>query len=774
MIRDPLLDLAVNRGLVAAPASGSDAASILRSAGLDETQIAELRLELERSEQPPPIPGYRLIERIGRGAHSQVWRASQEAVEREVAVKIIPARRPRDIERFLREARAAGAIGSPYVVTCHEAGQSGDALFLVMELLAEGDAEALAVAQGGRLPERRAVEIVRDAARGLSALFSAGLTHRDIKPANILLSGSGAKLADLGLALDAEAPLHRTAQSSMGEGTPAFMSPEQVRGEQLDVRSDLFSLGATFYRLVTGALPFPGRTVVETLHLIDQRTAPDPIDAAPDLPDGTRLMIQVAMSRSRGLRYQHPDQFAEDADSVLNGRPPLHARRLRQHAYDSHIDQRPAMPAVTIIRPWQLVVALLATLMVGLLAGRGLGGPSSVESALFAQAHAVGDAAAWRRYLDQFPHGDGREEAEAQLALLADVERAAPAAERAQLESARMREEIARLLAARSRGAQIPMARGAAAQPAPPSEPRRPAVADPAAVEPGADSHQAAPAAPAGGAAAAAAPPPLLPQPAAPAPLATRPGAPAPPSSPSVPAASEVALKAHMQRFPFVRPNIMAGLTCHPGDPASILAWDPLGMVWRSSDGTKTWRQMASTVGPFTTTTSSYWGANAKMLFIPTEGINYLGCLSEDGGKSFDAVPIPPPQDDPLLHRAVKMTLDEKVMLADGELFIAGLTNYDSGQAWTVLGSEDRGRTWRTRMSCPTKIMALYPTDVGVLVIAYDEAGSRGMRVSADLGRTWTHFAGADGCRIGCCGTGSWSSIPPLCSRPCSASASMG
>jgi len=286
MTMHPLIRLARQRGLLSTSAVPGDAESSLRAAGLSDSEIGELKQELERASVPPPIPGLRLIELIGLGAHSQVWRATQETVDRAVAVKIIPAQRPRDVERFLRESRAAGAIGSPYVVTCHDAGQSGATLYLVMELMTGGDAEALADAAGGRLPERRALEIIRDAARGLSALASAGLTHRDIKPANILIADDHAKLADLGLARDTENLLTRTAQSSMVAGTPAFMSPEQVRGEQLDVRSDLFSLGATFYRLATGRLPFGDGTVIETLRRLEQGACripmmPPPISRTP-------------------------------------------------------------------------------------------------------------------------------------------------------------------------------------------------------------------------------------------------------------------------------------------------------------------------------------------------------------------------------------------------------------------------------------------------------------------------------------------------------------
>jgi serine/threonine protein kinase len=761
MMRDPLLDLARHRGVTTAGAAGGDAEAILRAAGLGDAEIAELRLELERASVPAPIPGYRLIERVGIGAHSTVWRAQQEGVAREVAIKIIPARRPKDVERFLWEARAAGAIGSPYVVTCHEAGRSGEVLFLVMELLSGGDAESLADSLGGRVPERRSLEIVRDAARGLSALFSAGLTHRDIKPANILLTDGGAKLADLGLARDAEAPIHRTVQSSIGEGTPAFMSPEQVRGEQLDVRSDLFSLGATFYRLVTGQLPFSGRTVVETLRLLNQGPSPDPIDAAPDLTDGSRLMIQVAMSRSRGLRYQHPDQFAEDAQSVLAGRPPLHARRLRQQAYDALSEARPASsPAGPpfSIRPWPAIGAVALAFALGIPLGRGLGGPSAPDFADLVRARTVNDAAGWRSYLAEHPRGDGAHEAAAQLGLLTDLERAAAALERQQAEAQHQADELAGRSAA-ARPLPLP-----AAQTPPPSVSAPPpgpllavttqsgqAPAVPAAGSPSGESPTVASAA-AADAAAAATPAAAPSSPPAPAPVAPAPSArPLPPTpSPRVALtpAGEAALKSAQQRFPFAVSSPVDGLTCHPSDPLQLVAWNRSGSVWHSADGAKTWQAAPLQGGPTTAAaTRAWWGVKGKLVFIPATFSDHVGSLSEDGGKTFHVIVRPTAiENGASVHQPVKITLYDRAMLADGELVAVGFVAGDSNQAWNILSSPDRGRTWRSRVVATSVIWSLSPTAVGLLVAAHDPAGGTGgMRVSADLGRNWTPFTGLEG-----------------------------
>jgi len=342
-----LLDLARHRGLLSGPVSqAADPDAVLREEGLDEDEIAELRRHIEAALQPPTIVGYTILTRLGSGAYSNVWRARQESVAREVAIKVMPVRRPEDRDRFLEEARISGGISHANVVTCHEAGVVGDHVYLVMELVDGGDAEQ-ASAQGLVTPVR-ALEIVRDAARGLSALWAAGLVHRDLKPANILLGADGAKLADFGLSQPPQsAP--RTGRPVL-EGTPAFMSPEQVAGQPLDVRSDLFSLGGCLYALVTGAKPFTGATVMEILRRITQGPMPD-LQA---VDDATRIIILAAMARDRELRYSHPDQLLEDLQCVLRGQPPLHARRLRRRAFEA-AEQR--SPAAGTALPGQAIAA---------------------------------------------------------------------------------------------------------------------------------------------------------------------------------------------------------------------------------------------------------------------------------------------------------------------------------------------------------------------------------------------------------------------------------
>ena len=421
-----LLDLARHRGLVAgAGAVDADPEAVLREEGLTEAEIAGLRQHLAAALQPPSIAGYTIIARLGSGAYSNVWKARQESVAREVAIKVMPVRRQEDRERFLEEARVCGGITHANVVTCHEAGVIGDQVYLVMELILGGDSEQ-ASAQGLVTPVR-ALEIVRDAARGLSALWSAGLVHRDLKPANILLGSTGAKLGDFGLSQPNQA-LPRSGRPVL-EGTPAFMSPEQVAGQLLDVRSDIFSLGGCLYALVTGAKPFAGTTLIEVLRRITQGPMPD-LQA---VDDTTRTIILVAMARDRELRYGHPDQLVEDLQSALQGQPPLHARRLRRRAFEAAEQRSPATGTAlpdqvgavsTSNRPGvlALVIAglgLVVGLGIGLVGGRALQGPAAGERAQLELARSATDSAPWQEYERLYPAGSFRSEADCALAILA-------------------------------------------------------------------------------------------------------------------------------------------------------------------------------------------------------------------------------------------------------------------------------------------------------------------------------------------------------------------
>ncbi|MEZ0227256.1 MAG: serine/threonine-protein kinase [Planctomycetota bacterium] len=223
-----------------------------------------------------PVPGrfnrFQLERVIGRGGMGVVYFARELSLQRPVVIKVIKsslARKPEVVERMEREARAAARISSDFVVRIFDAGREGSIPFIVMEYVDGVPASSLLEARGS-LPAAEAAQIVLAAAQGLGAAHALGILHRDVKPANLLIARDGRiKVADFGLAKDSS----ESALTAPGAlvGTPAYMSPEQLDALPLDARSDIYSLGVTFYELLTGKLPFEG---ANTMQVLIARTKP--------------------------------------------------------------------------------------------------------------------------------------------------------------------------------------------------------------------------------------------------------------------------------------------------------------------------------------------------------------------------------------------------------------------------------------------------------------------------------------------------------------------
>ncbi|MBM4042026.1 MAG: hypothetical protein FJ290_26320 [Planctomycetes bacterium] len=257
-----------------------------------------------------PLIGQRLGEfeilgPLGRGAMGAVYKARQTSLGRLVAVKVLPKERASDssfIARFDREARAAAALNHPNIVQVIVVGQDEGHHYIAMELV-DGESLAAVLHREGRLPPERALNYLRQAAAALAKAHEAGIVHRDIKPANILLTRDGViKVADFGLALHLGVDSRVTAHGST-PGTPLYMAPEVFQGGQADARSDLYSLGATFYHLLAGRPPFEGTNAyaIATKHLHEE---PAPLwELVPDLPPPLATIIHALLSKDAASRY---------------------------------------------------------------------------------------------------------------------------------------------------------------------------------------------------------------------------------------------------------------------------------------------------------------------------------------------------------------------------------------------------------------------------------------------------------------------------------------
>jgi len=260
---------------------------------------------------------YEVRERIGEGAMADVYRAYDPGIQRVLAIKVLKAelRQNRQYaQRFLREAKAAGALSHPNIVTIYDVGEEGGYPYIAMELL-EGRPLDAAVQHTGKLPADDVMAIGVQLAQALRYAHDLGVVHRDIKPSNIMLGKDGRtiKLLDFGIARVAEAQEAEHLKTQVGQvlGTPRYMSPEQALGLDIDGRSDLFSVGVVLYELITGAKAFAGASAA-TLAL--QITQQDPVvigALAPDCPRGLQFIVGKLLAKRPERRFADGAQLAE-------------------------------------------------------------------------------------------------------------------------------------------------------------------------------------------------------------------------------------------------------------------------------------------------------------------------------------------------------------------------------------------------------------------------------------------------------------------------------
>ncbi len=279
----------------------------------------------------PQIGSYRLIQQLGTGGMSSVFRAVHVDSGLEVAVKILPrslAKNPTMLQRFLREAKSAESLQDPNIVEIFDRGTEGGRYYIVLEYMPGGDLHER-VRDRGPLPVAEVVEIMKSVARGLKHAAERGLIHRDIKPANLLMTADGrVKITDLGLALQL-ADDERVTRDGTTVGTVDFMAPEQARDSRAtSVKSDIYSLGCTVYYLLTGTPPFPGGDLPDKLRRHAFETAPDVRSLRPEVPEELAELVQRMMAKKpdrRFLDYDHLLMALDDLPIAAPGEETLDA-----------------------------------------------------------------------------------------------------------------------------------------------------------------------------------------------------------------------------------------------------------------------------------------------------------------------------------------------------------------------------------------------------------------------------------------------------------------
>jgi tetratricopeptide (TPR) repeat protein len=272
---------------------------------------------------------YRLAEKIGSGGMGEVYQAEDTKLGRTVAIKLLPASANEKLtarRRFLKEAQSASALNHPHIVTIHAIEESDGLDFIVMEYI-EGYTVKGMIERDGALPLAKLLDVGIQVSDALEAAHEIGLIHRDIKSANILVSPRGhAKVLDFGLAkivrtiadaVDSEAPtLMNLTDEGTVMGTAAYMSPEQTRGEVLDPRSDIFSLGCVLYEAATRSLPFPGPSMLAVMHAIATADPTPPSRVRPELPREFDLIIERALAKDKERRYASVAEMAQALRSL--------------------------------------------------------------------------------------------------------------------------------------------------------------------------------------------------------------------------------------------------------------------------------------------------------------------------------------------------------------------------------------------------------------------------------------------------------------------------
>jgi eukaryotic-like serine/threonine-protein kinase len=310
------------------------------------------------------LGAYTIVRRLGAGGAGEVWLARDERLNRDVAVKVLLPHFSQDaarVRRFAEEARTAGSLNHSNILAVYDVGEHRDVPFLVSEYL---NGESLRTRlDAGPLPVSKALAVALGVARGLAAVHARGITHRDLKPDNVFLrSDGGVKILDFGVAKlqlppgDARQPPAPHTLTGAVLGTAGYMAPEQIRGGEVDARSDLFALGATMYEMLSGQRPFHGASTIETLHAILTTDPPGLPDISPQVSPALAAIVGRLLEKAPDARFQSAADVAWALEQIAHGPAnPAAGDRLR----DSPAGWR-SRPL-----PWVAAPVLTAALLLG-------------------------------------------------------------------------------------------------------------------------------------------------------------------------------------------------------------------------------------------------------------------------------------------------------------------------------------------------------------------------------------------------------------------------
>jgi len=331
------------------------------------------------------IGPYRVLERLGRGGMASVYKAYQPSLDRYVALKVLPAHltdEPGFAERFRREARAVAKLEHPHILAVHDYGQEGDLTYIAMRYVEGGTLKDLL---GKPLALPLVVDLIGQIAEALDYAHEHGVIHRDVKPSNVLLDrGNWTLLTDFGVARMVDATQQLTG-TGVGVGTPAYMSPEQGQGKQVDRRSDVYSLGVVLYEMLTGKVPFEAETPLAVVWKHVNEPLPLPRSINPQVPEAAERVVLKALAKTPSDRYASAGGQARQLHSAVpeRGRARTGEREAKENSTPDYGWSPRSGALVVLKRSWPLLLltaAVIGSLLWGALGttfdGRGLTGAS--------------------------------------------------------------------------------------------------------------------------------------------------------------------------------------------------------------------------------------------------------------------------------------------------------------------------------------------------------------------------------------------------------------